>query len=239
MTDRNLKDGVSFIWPKPVGLIIIASVGIGVIVLGLLLSSQYHWIGFLSYKVMLIFLGALFLALPVAVYCDSAQGTFTLDHDGIRQDPLFRKSRYLRWEAIERVKWGELSCCLEGKGTGISMKFVPISRPAKMVMERLLSSHFDLSIKPIRKWSFDPDPHSFLRWLAKVIGIALAGVTLFIVPLTALIFLHSSYWLQVGWFGLFYLAIIIFCARGARVYRRSQEQINPTWRLRRQEGQPN
>ena len=165
---------------------------------------------------MSIFLGVLFLALPVTIYCDSAQGKFTLDHEGIRQIPLFKKPRYFHWEDVERLKWDEIGCCLEKKATVISIKFVPLTREAKSLLESVLSPHFDLSIKPIRQWSFEPNIHSFLRWLAKVVGISVAGAVLFIVPFSALILLHASRWIVCSWFGLFLLGTIMFLAWGSK-----------------------
>jgi hypothetical protein len=171
------------------------------------------------------------MAMPLLLYFDTDQGTFRLDHEGIWQVPWFRKPRYLRWENVQRVQWGQLGCCLEGTDTTISMKFVPVTQQAKTRIESILSPHFDLSIKPVRQWSFNPNVRSFLHWLLKVIGISLVGTVIFIVPFAGLVLLNAK-WVAVAWIAVFPLGIVFIF--GSRV-RRAEERINPTWRLWRTE----
>jgi hypothetical protein len=233
--DREGKDAITFRWPIPAGTVICFLVGLGFLLLVLLLPSSEFGLAWF-YRLAWIYLGVMFLVMPVSVYFDPAQGTFRLDHEGIHQVPLLRTPRHLRWDNVRRVKWGEHTCCFEGKETSISMKFVAASRHAKAFVETALSPHFDLSIKSVRQWSFDPNVRSFLRWLSKVIVISISGTALFIVPFAILIFLNASRWIGAVWFGLVLLGIIGFVGRGAREFSRKEEQINPTWRLRRTEG---
>ena|SRR5713101_1479727 len=235
MAVPNENEKISFRSPDLRATVFVGLLGLGMILLGVWNDSP-------PFRYLLIPMG---LACPVMIvtsYLETGRGTFRLDKEGIEQVSWFKKSRYLGWQEVDQVKWFPHTCCLQGKGTSISISWTMISRwsvaaPAKAFVERALSPHFDLSIKPIRQWSFDPNVRSFLRWLSKVIGISIAGAALFIVPFAILVFLHASRWLGAAWLGLFLSGIIIFSGRLGREVRQKEEQINPTWRLRRTEGQ--
>jgi len=229
VVDPRENGSISFRWPDVRGTAFFALVGLGVVWFGFLFPSDL--------RLVWIFLGLALLLLIVTVYFDPAQGTFRVDSAGIRQDSLLGKSRYLRWENVDRVKWRAHSCCLEGKDTSISIAFTPVSSKnvvqAKAFVEMVLSRHFDLSIKPVRQWSFDHNLKSFLAWLSKVIGISIAGSALFMAVFVGTLFLNQPwrFWLGLALFVLLLGIIFIWAGRASR----TEQQINPAWRLRRKE----
>jgi hypothetical protein len=228
------NEKISFRSPDLRATVFVGLLGLGMILYGLWNDSPPFW----HFPILI---GVIFFFFSVTTYLEPGRGTFRLNKEGIQQVSWFKKSRHLGWQEVDQVKWFPHTCCLQGKGTSISISWTMISRwsvaaPAKAFVERALSPHFDLSIKPVRQWSFDPNVRSFLRWLSKVIGISIAGATLFIVPFAILIFLNASRWIGAVWFGLVLLGIIGLVGRGAREFSRKEEQINPTWRLRRTEG---
>jgi hypothetical protein len=234
------NDVTSFRWPRsPAGIGVLVAVALGFVLFGLLLPSQENLYPFLSYKWTLILLSVPFFAMPIMIYSDPAQGTFRLNHDGIQQVSLFRKPKHLRWEDVQRVQWAEPSCCLEGAETSISMKFVPYARRAKAILESALSAYFDLSIKPERRFSFDPNMKSILIFAGKVIGAVVAGTSVFMIGFVGTLFLQPPWrlWLGAAWFFLFLGGVIALAGPGLRKERRISEQINPTWRFRRKGGQ--
>jgi len=188
------------------------------------------------------------LACPVMIvtsYLETGRGTFRLDKEGIQQVSWLSKSRYLGWQEVDQVKWFPHTYCLQGKGTSISISWTMISRwsaaaPAKAFVERALSPHFDLSIKPERQWSFDPNRRSILKFACKVLGAVVAGTMVFMVGFVGTLFLSPPWrlWLGVAWFFLFLGGFIALFSGGLRKERRLSEQINPTWRLRQKEECP-
>jgi hypothetical protein len=170
-------------------------------------------------------------------YCAPAQGAFRLDREGIQQDSLLRKSRYLRWENVERVKWSQGSCCLKGKDISISVAFTPVSSKnalrAKAFVEGVLAAHFDLSIKKDPAWSFDPNFRSIIVWISKIMGLSIFGAVLIIGPLALSALLGLPRWLEQAWFMLSAFGGVAILAVFSRKAYRVLEKANPTWRLRR------
>jgi hypothetical protein len=234
MANLQEDEAVTFQSPKWIGLVCAVFIGIGFLAIGLLHPAQEK-VQVALIQVPAICLGTVFLTIPVTVFFDSAQGRFSLDREAIKQVPWFRKPRYLRWENVQRVQWGPRGCCLEGTDITISMRFGPLSRQAKTLIERVLSPHFDLTIKPVRQWSFEPNLRSFLHWLSKVIGISIAGAAVFILPFAVLVLLNANRWVGAAWLFVFLMGMIGFLSRGAKELRQKEEQINPTWRSRQTE----
>jgi len=183
--------------------------------------------------------GLLMLCPYVLILWEPGRGTFRLDSEGIQQVAFLRKPRYLCWQDVERVQWRWDASFFEGKGTRISIRWTMVPKrdatQAKAFVEKVLSPHFDLASKPIRQLSFDPNLQSFLVWLGKLIGISIAGTALFMAVFVGILFLNQPWrtWLGVAWIAMFPLgALFIFVPRVSR----GEEQTNPTWRLRRQDG---
>jgi len=120
------------------------------------------------------------------------------------------------------------------------MKFVAASSHAKAFVETALSPQFDLSIKPERRWSFDPNHRSILKFVCKVLGAVVAGTMVFMVGFVGTLFLPPPWrlWVGAAWFFVFPGGFIAACSAGIRKERRISEQINQTWRLRRKEECP-
>jgi hypothetical protein len=136
--------------------------------------------------------------------------------------------------------WRWYRASFQGKGINISIQWTMISKTqmtqAKAFLEKILGSSFDLTIKPVRSWPFDPELRSVARWLGKVMGVSITATAIFLGPLFLLVYLDQplQYSLYMSWFVVMAIiggAVMLVCAR-KETHR--LERINPTWRLRRQ-----
>jgi heme/copper-type cytochrome/quinol oxidase subunit 4 len=185
----------------------------------------------LKQQVILPFFAVLLGVLACFIFLSRPEvGDYHIDPEGIQQKTLLMKPRYLRWQDVERVKWDKDLACFEGKGISISILWTLVSgkdvSQAKPFLEKVLSPDFDLSIKPVGRWS-----KSFVAFY--LLGAALMIAIFFTAPR---VWFLSGGWVA-GWVSIVCVLFACFVFLHLRLKKeaRKKEQINPTWRLRRRE----
>jgi len=203
--DKNVT--ISFRSPDLRTTVFVWLISLGMILVGIWNDSPPFW----HFPILF---GVIFFVISVTTYLETGRGTFRLDKGGIQHVSWLKKSRYLAWQDVDQVKWVPHTCCLEGKGTSISVNWSMANTAwARAFVEKILSPHFDLSIKPEPRWSFDPNRRSILIFCCKVLGISLAGTTIFMVGFVGTLFLQPPWrlWLGAAWFFLFLGGFIASC----------------------------
>ena len=158
-------------------------------------------------------------------------GNYRINRDGIEHTPFRQNPKFLRWQDVERMKWGRDLACFEGKGTSISILWTLISTkdetPARPFMKEILSPSFDLSIETVDRWSFH----------RRLFGLYLAGAAAVYGLFVGFPFLEYPLRLKVDmiWFTLFAGVSLVLAIRAFKD-KRVSEQLDPPWRSRRNEG---
>jgi hypothetical protein len=104
-------------------------------------------------------------------------------------------------------------------------------------LRQFLGADFDLEIRPVKHWSLEPNVRSITLWVAKVLAISISFTAVFITGFLVILLELEQPWRRwVGQLGLVFCGLVLPLAVLTPVYRREarqQEQINPTWRVRR------